>query len=140
MEIGYTTGVFDLFHVGHLNVLRRAASECDLLIVGVTDCETVKKYKGYYPIIPLEERLEIISELKCVDKVVVQTSMDKYLAWKELKYNKLFHGDDWQGSDMYNQMELKLKNLGVQVIYFPYTKGTSTSLLKERVYEQYNKG
>ncbi|WP_417857467.1 MULTISPECIES: adenylyltransferase/cytidyltransferase family protein [Flavobacteriaceae] len=133
--IGYTTGVFDLFHIGHLNILEQASKECDYLIVGVTACETVYKYKGRFPITPLEDRIAIVSSLKFVDKVVVQNSMDKISAWEEYNYNVLFHGDDWKNSPMYNEIEKKLSALGVKTKFFEYTKRTSTSLLKKKIYE-----
>ena len=94
MVIGYTTGVFDMFHIGHLNILRRAKEQCDYLIVGVSTDELVKSYKNKTPVIPFEERKAIIEAIKYVDKVVPQTSMDKFSAWQELKYNVIFHGDD----------------------------------------------
>ena len=133
--IGYTTGVFDLFHVGHLRVLEQASRECDYLIVGVTSCETVFKYKKRYPIIPLKERLLIISALKFVDKVVIQDSMDKIDAWKKYKYDVLFHGNDWKDSEMYNKIEKELRVLDVKTKFFEYTKGTSTSILKKKIYQ-----
>ena len=135
--IGYTTGVFDLFHVGHLNILKRASEQCDYLIVGITDCPVVENYKGYRPIVPLEERMEIVIALRFVDAVVVQKSMDKLAMWKKLKYNLMFHGDDWKGSDMYLRTEKELTELGVEVVYFPYTQGTSTTELKRRIYNEF---
>jgi glycerol-3-phosphate cytidylyltransferase len=138
-KIGYTTGVFDLFHIGHLNILKKAYSKCDFLIVGVTACETVFKYKKRYPVIPLKERLEIIKSLKYVDKVVVQKNMDKFAAWEDLKFDVLFHGNDWKGSKMYDEIEKKLNSKGVEVEFFEYTKGTSTSSLKKYIYEEYKK-
>jgi len=134
--IGYTTGVFDLFHIGHLNILKKASNECDYLIVGVTSCETVKIYKDRFPIIPLKERIAIIEALKFVDKVVVQESMDKISAWEEHKFDILFHGNDWKDSKMYNEIERKLESKGVKTIFFKYTDGTSTSKLKKIIYEE----
>lgn len=138
--IGYTTGVFDLFHVGHLNILKKASKECDFLIVGVTACETVFEYKKRHPIIPLKERLSIIKALKFVDKVVVQKSMDKISAWEELKFDILFHGSDWKNSKMYIEIEKKLAKKGVKTVFFEYTSGTSTSTLKKQIYEQVKSG
>lgn len=102
-KIGYTTGVFDMFHIGHLNILKRAKEQCDYLIVGVSTDEVVNSYKHKKPIIPFQERIAIVGELKCVDKVVPQTSMDKMEAWNKYHFNVLFHGSDWKGSDMYNK-------------------------------------
>lgn len=134
--IGYTTGVFDLFHVGHLNILKKASQECDYLIVGVTACETVYQYKKRFPVIPLKERVAIVESIKFVDKVVVQETMDKISAWKNYKYDILFHGNDWKNSPMYNKIEKELRDLSVKTKFFNYTKQTSTTLLKEKIYEQ----
>lgn len=132
-KIGYTTGVFDMFHVGHLNILRKAKENCDYLIVGVTKDEVVQEYKKKTPIIPFEERKSIVESIKFVDKVIPQTTMDKYVAWEQEKFDVIFHGDDWKNSDMYNEMERKLKSVGVEFVYFPYTKGTSSTILKEKL-------
>ena len=132
-KIGYTTGVYDMFHIGHLNILKRAKEQCDYLIVGVSTDELVEQYKHKLPVIPFEERLEIIKAIKYVDKVVPQTTMDKYEAWKKLNYNVIFHGDDWKNSSMYNEMEEKLKKENVDFVYFPYTKGISSTILKEKI-------
>lgn len=133
-KIGYTTGVFDMFHVGHLNILRRAKEQCDTLIVGVSTDELVESYKHKKPIIPFAERVAIVEAIKYVDRVVPQESMDKYAAWEKLHFNRLFHGSDWKGTAMYDEVEEKLKAVGVEVIYFDYTKGTSSSLLKQKLY------
>ena len=135
MVIGYTTGVFDLFHVGHLNLIRRARENCDRLIVGVSTDEVVEEYKGHRPIIPYAERVEIVKAIRWVDEVVPQTTMDKFAAWEKLRFNRLFHGNDWKGSAMYNEVEAKLKAVGVEVVYFEYTKGTSSTLLSGRLQE-----
>ena len=135
MIIGYTTGVFDLFHVGHLNVIVRAKEVCDFLVVGVSTDELVVNYKGKQPIVPFEDRSKIIEALSVVDKVVAQTTMDKLAAWKKIRYNKYIHGNDWQNSDLYNKVEKELMSVGVEICYFPYTKGVSTTNLKKRIYE-----
>lgn len=132
MIIGYTTGVFDMFHVGHLNLIRRAREQCDRLIVGVSTDEVVISYKKHPPIVPYAERVAIVKAIRYVDEVVPQTSMDKFAAWEVLHFNRLFHGNDWKGSTMYNEVEAKLKAVGVEVVYFPYTQGTSSTLLAER--------
>ncbi len=132
-KIGYTTGVFDMFHVGHLNILKRAKENCDFLIVGVSTDETVESYKQKKPIVPFEERVCIVEAIKYVDKVVPQTSMNKFEAWERLHFDRLFHGNDWKGSSMYNDVEEKLKAVGVEVIYFQYTKGTSSTMLREKL-------
>ena len=133
--IGYTTGVFDMFHVGHLNLIRRAREKCDRLIVGVSTDEVVEQYKGHRPIIPYAERVEIVKAIRYVDEVVPQTTMDKFAAWEKLRFNRLFHGNDWKGSAMYNEVEAKLAAVGVEVVYFPYTQGTSSTMLADRLRE-----
>ncbi|MCQ2391659.1 MAG: adenylyltransferase/cytidyltransferase family protein [Kiritimatiellae bacterium] len=133
MIVGYTTGVFDMFHVGHLNLLRRARENCDRLVVGVSTDEVVRDYKHHDPIVPYDERVAIVKAIRYVDEVVPQTTMDKFVAWENLHFNRLFHGNDWKGSDMYNEIEAKLKAVGVEVVYFDYTKGTSSTLLAERL-------
>lgn len=133
--IGYTTGVFDMFHIGHLNILKQAKAHCDYLIVGVSTDENVLTYKHKKPIIPYAERVAIVEAIRYVDRVVPQQNMDKYAAWEELHFNRLFHGSDWKGTSMYNEVEERLKAVGVEVIYFDYTKGTSSSLLQEKLYK-----
>lgn len=133
MRIGYTTGVFDMFHVGHLNILRRAKEQCDYLIVGVSTDELVKNYKNKTPIIPFEERKAILEAIKYVDKVVPQENRDKYSAYEKYKFDVMFVGDDWKGNSLFEEVEKKFKNVGVEVVYFPYTKGTSSTILKEKL-------
>lgn len=133
MRIGYTTGVFDMFHVGHLNILRRAKEQCDYLIVGVSTDELVKNYKNKTPIIPFEERKAILEAIKYVDKVVPQENRDKYSAYEKYKFDVMFVGDDWKGNSLFEEVEKKFKDVGVEVIYFPYTKGTSSTILKEKL-------
>ena len=130
-KIGYTTGVFDMFHVGHLNILKRAKEQCEYLIVGVSTDELVQNYKGKTPIIPFPERFEIVKAIKYVDKVVPQISMDKMEAWKRLHFNVIFHGSDWKGSKMYNEMAEEFQKIGVDVVFLPHTEGISSSLLSE---------
>ena len=130
MVIGYTTGVFDLFHIGHLNMLRNAKAMCDKLIVGVTVDELVA-YKHKKAVIPFEERLEIVRSIKCVDVAVPQTTMDKFEAWQKLRFDVMFVGDDWYGTDKWKDYEKQFKEVGVRIIYFPYTKGTSSTLINQ---------
>lgn len=134
--IGYTTGVFDMFHIGHLNILKRAKEQCDYLIVGVSTDEVVEEYKKKTPIIKFEERIAIVEAIKYVDEVVPQTTMDKMEAWKQLKFDVMFHGSDWKGSDMYNHIIEKFNNIGVQVIFLPHTEGVSSTLLTEVLYDK----
>lgn len=137
--IGYTTGVFDLFHVGHLNILRRAKEQCDYLIVGVTVDELVS-YKGKQAWIPYEERAAIVGAIRYVDKVVPQTTMNKMEAWEQYHFNRMFVGDDWKGSDVWNNWEKEFAKLGVDIVYFPYTKQTSSSQLREALANSSRRG
>ena len=130
MVIGYTTGVFDLFHIGHLNMLKNAKAMCDKLVVGVTVDELVA-YKHKKSVIPFEERLEIVRSIECVDVAIPQVSMDKFEAWKKLKFDVMFVGDDWYGSDKWKEYERQFEEVGVKIIYFPYTKGTSSTLINQ---------
>lgn len=130
-KIGYTTGVYDMFHIGHLNILKKAKEQCDYLIVGVSTDEVVQSYKHKTPIIPFEERISIIRELKFVDEAVPQTSMDKMDAWERLHFDAIFHGSDWKGSAMYNEMIEKFSAIGVDVVFLPHTEGVSSTLLSE---------
>jgi glycerol-3-phosphate cytidylyltransferase len=132
--IGYTSGVFDLFHIGHLNILNRAKALCDKLIVGVTIDELVV-YKNVDAVVPFEERLEIIKNIKCVDLAVPQDDLDKYVMWKKLKFHVMFIGDDWFETERFKDYEEKLAKVGVEIIYLPYTKGISTSSRKKRIEE-----
>ena len=129
--IGYTSGVFDLFHVGHLNILKRARALCDRLIVGVTVDELVG-YKGAKAVVPFEERIEIVQNIKCVDLAVPQDHLDKYVMWEKLKFDVMFIGDDWYDTDRFKDFEEKLARVGVKIIYLPYTEGVSTSVRKKK--------
>lgn len=128
--IGYTTGVYDLFHIGHLNLLRNAKSMCDHLIVGVTSDELVQ-YKYKIAVIPFSERIEIVRNVKFVDTVVGQYDMDKFAAWKKLKFNVLFVGDDWYDTEKWKEYEEQFKAVNVEIKYIPYTRGTTSTLLNE---------
>ena len=128
--IGYTTGVFDLFHIGHLNLLRRAREKCDYLIVGVTVDELVA-YKGKHPVIPFEERIEIVRSIRYVDEAVAQTTMDKMQAWEKYHFDRMFVGDDWKNTEKWKNYERQFQQVGVEIIYFPYTKTTSSTLINQ---------
>lgn len=130
MIIGYTTGVFDLFHIGHLNLLRKAKEQCDYLIVGVSTDELVS-YKHKQAVIPFEERKQIVAAIKYVDEVVAQENMDKMAAWERLHFNVMFVGDDWKGTPKWNEYERQFKEVGVEIVYFPYTQGTSSTLINQ---------
>jgi|TARA_R110002051_G_scaffold55482_3_gene103328 glycerol-3-phosphate cytidylyltransferase len=128
--VGYTSGVYDLFHVGHLNLLKNAKGLCDQLIVGVTTDELVA-YKNKKAVINHSERIEIIRSIKYVDAVVPQNDMDKYKMWERLKFDVMFVGDDWFKSDKWEKLDEQFKKVGVKIIYFPYTEGTSSTLINE---------
>jgi len=129
-RIGYAAGAFDLFHIGHLNILRLAKSQCDYLIAGVVSDELCQLNKGRKPIIPLVERLEIVSEVGYVDRAVAETVPDKLEAWKDLQFNVFFKGDDWRGTPKGVRLEQAFAAVGVEVVYFPYTVHTSSSALR----------
>lgn len=126
MLIGYTTGVYDLFHIGHLNLFKNAKSMCDKLIVGVTVDELVE-YKGKKALIPFEERIEIVRSCKYVDAAIPQYDMDKLTACKKLKADIMFVGDDWYNTQKWNAYEKDFQESGIRIIYFPYTKGISST-------------
>lgn len=136
--VGYTTGVFDLFHIGHLNILRRAKEKCDVLVVGVSTDENVLSYKHKKPSVPFADRIRIIKAVRYVDYVAEQADMDKFKAWQKLHYDIMFHGNDWQNSSMYNEVEEKLNSVGVKVEFLPHTEGVSTTMLAEKIMENGN--
>lgn len=131
-KVGYTTGVFDMFHIGHLNILKRAKAMCDYLIVGVSTDEVVQEYKHKIPVIPFEDRLAIVEAIKYVDKAIPQTTMDKMVAYKELHFDALFHGNDWKNSAMYDEIEKSFSAIGVDVVFLPHTDGISSSLIRDK--------
>jgi glycerol-3-phosphate cytidylyltransferase len=131
MVIGYTTGVFDLFHIGHLNLLKNAKGLCDKLIVGVSTDELVMEYKNKKPIITFEERIEIIRNIKYVDAAIAQESRDKFAIWEKIKFDIMFVGDDWFQSEKWKVLDDQFNKVGVKIVYFPYTKGTSSTLINE---------
>ena len=134
MTIGYTTGVYDLFHIGHLNLLKNARGMCDKLIVGVTVDDLVQ-YKGKRAMIPFEDRIEIVRSCKYVDAAVPQYNMDKLKACRELGAALLFVGDDWYGTEKWNKYEQEAAQIGIKIIYFPYTKGISSTKITEALPE-----
>lgn len=133
MVIGYTTGVFDMFHIGHLNVLRRAKAQCDYLIVGVSTDELVQHDKRKTPIIPFADRCAIVEAIRFVDQVVPQFDKNKLGAWERYNFNKMFVGSDWKGSEAWNGFEKQFQPLGVEIIYLDHTDGISSSLLREKL-------
>lgn len=133
MVIGYTTGVFDMFHIGHLNILRRAKEQCDYLIVGVSTDELVEHDKNKTPIIPFRERCAIVEAIKYVDKVVPQPDKNKFAAWERYHFNKMFVGSDWKGTDAWNGFEKQFAPLGVEIVYLDHTDGISSTMLREKL-------
>ena len=130
MIIGYTSGVFDLFHIGHLNLLKNAKAMCDKLIVGVTT-DDLAQYKGKTPLIPYADRAEIVRAIRYVDAVVPQQDMDKASMCKKIGASILFVGDDWHGTEKWKLIEQELSKLNIRVIYFPYTQGVSSTKIAE---------
>lgn len=131
--IGYAPGAYDLFHVGHLNLLREARERCDHLIAGVVSDEMCELTKGVRPLVPLAERLEIVHSIGIVDEVHAEATPDKLDAWQDLRFHRIFKGDDWRGSAKGRALEQKFSAVGVEVVYFPYTMHTSSSLLRRAV-------
>lgn len=132
-KIGYTTGCFDMFHIGHLNILRQAKEQCDFLIVGVSTDELIQSYKHKTPIIPFEDRCKIVAACRYVDAVVPQINRDKIAAFEKYKFDVMFVGSDWKGNALFNEVEQYLKTHHAEVVYFPYTTGISSSLLRETI-------
>ena len=129
-DVGYASGVFDMFHVGHLNLLRRARTHCRWLVVGVASDEYVEYLKGRPAVVPCDERFEIVSELGLVDEVLVDRAVDKRLVWHQRPFDVIFKGDDWQGTPRGARLEHEMAGLGVSVVYFPYTEHTSSTMLR----------
>lgn len=131
--IGYTTGVFDMFHIGHLNIIRRAKEKCDYLIVGVSTDECVESYKHKTPIIPFEQRAAIVEAIKYVDEVVPQETMDKLAFLRKHHFDVMFHGSEWKGTELYNRYEEEFSRYGARIEYLPHTDGISSTMLRDKV-------
>lgn len=132
-KVGYTTGVFDMFHIGHLNIIKKAKEQCEFLIVGVTTDQLCMDRKGKLPIICEKERMEIVSAIKYVDKVVPQTDMDKLIAIKKLGVDVVFVGSDWKGTESWKQYEKEFAEVDCSVVYLEHTDGISSTILRERL-------
>jgi glycerol-3-phosphate cytidylyltransferase len=128
--VGYAPGAYDMFHVGHLNILRRARQHCDHLIAGVVSDEMCQLTKGRLPVVPLAERMEIVSHISYVDEVVAEVVPDKVETWRSVGFDVLFKGDDWRGTPKGIKLERDFAELGVEIVYFPYTMHTSSTLLR----------
>ncbi len=132
-KVGYTTGVYDMFHIGHLNILRRAKEQCETLIVGVTTDELCYSRKNKYPIIGESDRMAIVGAIRYVDKVVAQADMEKVRPVVELGADAVFVGSDWKGTDAWNTYEIEFAEHGCTVVYLDYTDGISSSILREKI-------
>ena len=130
VRVGYAPGVYDLFHIGHLNILRLAKSGCDYLIAGVVSDDMAERAKGQRPVIPLVERLEIVQHISFVDAVHAEMVPDKLETWSSLHFNVFFKGDDWKGTPKGLDLERRFREVGVQVVYFPYSVHTSSTMLR----------
>lgn len=137
-KIGFTDGVYDMFHVGHLNMIRKAKEQCDFLIVGVHSDEIVESYKHRKTIISENDRCEIVGAIKEVDKAVINRTRDKLKLWEQYHFDVIFIGDDWKGTERWNNFERVLAKVGVSVEYIPYTKGVSTTQIREKLGEKVN--
>lgn len=131
-KIGYTQGTFDMFHIGHLNLLKHAKEYCDILIVGVNADKLVEEYKHKTPIINQEERVEILRAIRYVDNVVISETLKKTEMYKLIHFDAIFIGDDWKGNERWTQTEKYLKEVGADVVYLSYTKGVSSTMLREK--------
>ena len=136
MTIGYTTGVFDMFHIGHLNIIRRAKAQCDYLIVGVSTDELVQRDKHKTPIIPFADRCAIVEAIKYVDKVVPQPDKNKFAAWERYHFNKMFVGSDWKGTEAWKRFEEQFAPVGVEIVYLDHTDGISSTILRDKLNKQ----
>lgn len=134
--VGYAPGAYDLFHVGHLNILKHAKSKCDYLIAGVVSDEMCELTKGKTPVVPLNERLAIVSAISYVDEAVAEVVRDKTETWKSVKFDVIFKGDDWRGTPKGDKLEADFAKLGVEVVYFPYTMHTSSTMLRRTLEER----
>ena len=136
-KVGYTSGVFDMFHIGHLNILRKAKEQCEHLVVGVSTDEVVESYKHKLPIIPFHDRLAIVQAIRYVDEVVPQNTMDKMEMWKDVRFDVMFHGDEWKGTELYSKYEEEFAKVGVKIEYLSHTEGISSSILRNKLNKQH---
>ena len=130
--IGYTQGTYDMFHIGHLNLIKNAKRRCDYLIVGVNTDELVESYKNKRPIIPLEERVEIVRAIKYV---IITNTLDKKVIWDKIRFDEIYIGDDWKGNERWERTGREMAALGAKLVYLPYTKDTSSTMLREKLTE-----
>lgn len=135
MAVGYVPGGFDMLHIGHLNILRASRERCDRLIAGVATDESLIAMKGRPPVIPFDERLELVSSLRCVDQAFADVSQDKRIAWRRHHFDVLFKGDDWKGTAKGDRLEAEMAEVGARVVYLPYTRTTSSTMLRDYLAE-----
>ncbi len=133
MVIGFTQGTYDMFHIGHLNLLKNAKDKCDYLIVGVNNDELISSYKNKIAVVPLEERMAIIKAIRYVDEVISCNTLDKEIIYQSNKFDKIFIGDDWKGNPRWLETEKQMSKYGVEVVYLKYTQNTSSTLLREKL-------
>ena len=133
--IGYTQGTFDMFHIGHLNLIKNAKRHCDYLVVGVNSDDLVESYKNKRPIIPLDERVEIMRAIKYVDEVIVTNTLDKKEIWEKVRFNEIYIGDDWKGNERWEKTGKEMEQLGAKLVFLPYTKDTSSTMRREKLKE-----
>jgi len=133
-RVGYAAGAFDLFHIGHLNIFRQARKHCDYLIAGVVSDKMLRVTKGIEPVVPLEERLEIVQAIRYVDEARAEVLPDKMDTWREVQFDVFFKGDDWRGTDRGRRLEESFSQVGVEVVYFPYTVHTSSTILRRALH------
>lgn len=137
-KIGYTQGVYDMFHIGHLNIIKHAKTQCDILIVGINSDELVKSYKNKTPVINENNRMEIVRNIKGVDRVVLAETLDKRIMFEQLGFNAIFIGSDWKGNNRWAETEHMMKEIGVDVVFLPHTDGVTSTMLREIKEEQVN--
>ncbi|SDK05317.1 glycerol-3-phosphate cytidylyltransferase [Actinopolyspora mzabensis] len=131
--IGYAPGAYDMFHIGHLRILQRARSICDRLVAGVATDEMILRAKARHPVVPFEERLEIVASVRHVDEAVADPHLDKFLAWRKVGFHVLVKGDDWKDTERGEDLESRLGAVGVRIVYFPYTAHVSSTALRDRI-------
>jgi glycerol-3-phosphate cytidylyltransferase len=134
-RVAYLPGVFDMFHIGHLNIIRNARALCDRLVVGVVSDERAEIAKGQPPVVPLVERLEIVRSIRYLDDAVVEDVSDKREMWRRLGFTMIVKGDDWKGTSKGDKLEADFADLGVEIVYLPYTVHTSSTLLRQGLQE-----
>lgn len=133
--VGYAPGAYDLFHVGHLNILRHAKSRCDFLVAGVVSDEMCLRNKGIQPFVPLRERAEIVRHVSFVDAVYEEHTPEKLDAWEAIRFDRIFKGDDWRDTAKGQKLERDFAGVGVEVVYFPYTVHTSSTILRRVLHQ-----